>query len=109
MSPSSLAPYAGFEGTRENINEWFGADAMALGAADRAVTLDYSSAEHWFASWLSSYRPLKCAFRLVEPDRRDRLSDELIRLAKSFAMPLEGSLRIRCDYLECLVHKGIPQ
>lgn len=109
MSPSSVAPYAGFEGTRENLNELFGARAKALGAADRAVTFDYSSAEHWLASWVSSYRPLKCAFRLVDPDWRDQLSDDLIRVARSFAMPVKDTLRIRCDYLECLVHKGLRQ
>jgi SAM-dependent methyltransferase len=109
VSPSSVATYAAFDGTRENLNEWFGSGAIVLGAAARVVWLDYSSAEHWLASWVSSYRPLKFSFRLVEPDCRDQLSDDLMRLARSFAMPVKGALRIRCDYLEYLAYKGIPQ
>jgi SAM-dependent methyltransferase len=109
LSPSNVAPYAQLEGTRESLNEWFGAGAMALGAANRSVTLDYSSTEHWLADWLSSYQPLKHAFVLLESGQRVRLRDDLVRLAKSSSAPVRGFLRIRCDYLECLVHKGMPQ
>jgi len=98
-----------FAGTREALNRHFGASAIALGARDRSISISVSSAEHWLAEWRQSYAPLKRAFEQVDPEWRDQLTDELLKLVALHAIRGEDGLSIRCDYLEFVVHKGAVQ
>jgi SAM-dependent methyltransferase len=106
VSQSGFSAQPGFVGTRENLNAHFGQQASALGACDRVVKLYCASPEHWLAGWQSSYAPLQAAYRLVDPERRNEFSEDLIELAKRFTDVDADGRFIRCDYLEFLVHKS---
>jgi SAM-dependent methyltransferase len=100
-------PGQGFRGTRKSLDKLFGAYAVAQGARDRALTLHFASAEHWLATFRTSYAPLRRAYRVMSPDWRDQFSAELLRLARSFATVVDDGITINCDYLEFLIHTGI--
>lgn len=68
-----------------------------------------SSPEHWLARWQLSYAPLTHAYRLVYPDWRGQMSDDLSRLANRFTEIDADGRFIRCDYLEFLVRKSETQ
>ena len=104
-----FTPSFGFTGTRESLNALFEDQAIAMGAADRVIKLHYASPEHWLAKWQSTFEPLKRAYRLVEPDWRHQLSEELLTLAKQFTEVDDDGRYIRCDYLDFHVHKGTVQ
>lgn len=99
----------GFAGTRKALDALFGPSAIALGAIDRTVTLDFSSAEHWLAEWQVSYAPLKRAYEHIDPEWRAQFTNDLLHIAALFAEAKEGKLSIRCEYLEFIVHKGTIQ
>lgn len=108
LPASQAVPETRFVGTRESLNALFEHQAIAMGAFDGSSKLRFASAEHWLAAWQSSYGPLRRAYRLVDPEWRGQMSEDLIRIARRFcAIDAEGPY-LRYDYLEFNVHKG-PQ
>lgn len=98
-----------FVGTRESLNALFEHQAIAMGAFDCSAKLRFPSAEHWLAKWQSSYGPLQRAYRLVDPEWRGQMTEDLVRLARRFSEADADGPYIRYDYLEFLVHKGPQQ
>ncbi len=93
-------------GTRQHLNSLFGASADALGAATHTHTWRYQSPEHWLNAWRSLGGPLHKAYSAVDPDYRDQLSAELLALVGRFNEANDGSMVVRSEYLEFLVHKS---
>jgi SAM-dependent methyltransferase len=103
---SSGSGQRGFTGTRRALNGLFEQDAVAMGARDRSVTLRFSSVEHWLAEWRTSFAPLKEAYERIQPEWRSQFTEDLLKIAASFALPAAGQLAMRCDYIEFMVHKA---
>lgn len=93
-------------GTREYLNDLFGHSAYALGAATNTHKWRYKSPQHWLESWRSHGEPLYEVYRTVDPDWRDQLSSELLAVVGRFNEADDGSMVVRSEYLEFLVHKS---
>lgn len=93
-------------GTREYLDHLFGHSADALGATSRTHTWRYASPRQWLDQWRSPGGPLYEAWHAVDPDWREQLSDELLALADHFNEADDGSLVVRSEYLEFVVHKS---
>lgn len=93
-------------GTREYLNELFGHSADALGAAVQSHPWRYPSPQHWLADWQSHGGPLCKAYNTIDPDWRDQLSSELLALVDRVNEASDGSMVVRSEYLEFLVHKS---
>jgi SAM-dependent methyltransferase len=96
----------GFTGTRQALNGLFEQDAVAMGARDRSITLRFASVEHWLAEWRTSFAPLRQAYERIDPKWRSQFTEDLLKIAASFALPAAGQLAVRCDYIEFMVHKA---
>jgi SAM-dependent methyltransferase len=94
-------------GTREYLNDLFGNSADALAAATKTHTWRYRSVKDWLRTWRSYGGPIYDVYRAVDPEWRDQLSAELMALVNRFNEAKDGSVLIRSEYLEFVVHKSI--
>jgi len=92
-------------GSKEYLNSLFGHSADALGAAVRHHAWRYASAADWLEAWQSAGGPLQHVSHRIDPDFRAQFDNELLALAERFNEASDGSLVIRSEYLEFVVHK----
>jgi len=93
-------------GTREYLNDLFGHAADALGAANHTHTWRYQSSQQWLETCRSLGGPLHKVYNAVDPDWRDQLTSELLALVDRFNEADDGSMVVRSEYLQFLVHKS---
>jgi len=93
-------------GSREYLSKLFGHSADALGATTRTHTWRYRSPEHWLAAWQSHGGPLCSIYKTVDPDWREQFTTELLATARRFNEATDGTMVVRSEYLEFLVHKS---
>lgn len=92
-------------GAREYLDGLFGARADALGAANRMHTWRYPSREDWLAAWRSYGGPLHDVYLLLDAERQRWLTSDLLSLVRRFNEANDGTMAVRSEYLEFLVHK----
>lgn len=102
--PDSASP--GQWGTREYLNGLFGHSADALGATTYTHTWRYASPEEWLKTWRSYGGPLSDVYHAIDPDWREQFSSELLALVERFNEATDGSMIVKSEYLEFLVHKS---
>lgn len=95
-----------FTGTRRALNALFEQQAVAMGARDNTATLRFPSAEHWLAEWRKSFAPIRRAYERIDPNRRGRFTEDLLRIVAMHALPAARKLVVRNDYIEFMVHKA---
>lgn len=97
---------AAWWGTRDYLNALFGHSADALGAADCTHTWRAASPEAWLSAARAAGGRLAQAYCSVDPDWHDQLSAEILALVNRFNEADDGSMLVRSDYIEFLVHKS---
>jgi SAM-dependent methyltransferase len=93
-------------GTRTYLDALFGDHADALGAETRSHAWHYRSSQQWLDSWCSKDGPLQKAYDCVDPDRRQQLSAEILELIGRYNEASDGTVVVRSEYLEFVVHKS---
>ena len=93
-------------GTREHLDALFGHSADALGARDRVHTWRFASPAAWLRASREPGGNLHDLYRAVDPYWHDQLSAELLVLVDRFNDADDGSMVVKSDYLEFVVHKS---
>lgn len=93
-------------GTRTYLNELFGNHVDALGAATRSYGWRYQSPQQWLDAWRSDGGPLQKAYDSVDPYWRAQLFAELLELVSRYNEADDGTMVVKSEYLEFVVHKS---
>ena len=96
-------------GTREHLDALFGRSADALGAFGRTHTWRFASPAAWLDLSRAPGGHLHDPYRVVDPDWHDQLTAELLALVDRFNEANDGSMLVKSDYLEFVVHKSTWQ
>jgi ubiquinone/menaquinone biosynthesis C-methylase UbiE len=91
-------------GTRERLENFFGADAT-VAAAERHFVLRYRSPEHWIELWRSIYGPLTKAFESLDAQKQQALVSDLNALIGGMNVAKDGTMIVPSKYLEVVVTK----
>ncbi len=90
-------------GTRERMDELFGAQARSLEAAVRTFNFRYRSPEHWLEVFRTFYGPLLKAFAALDPARQAALTGDLLALIHQLNRSGDASMVVPGEYLEVVV------
>jgi ubiquinone/menaquinone biosynthesis C-methylase UbiE len=90
-------------GTRERIDELFGAQAAAIEAVSRHYVFRYRSAEHMLQVFRGFYGPVLKAFDALDAAGQTALARDLLDLYGSFNRARDGSLAAPSEYLEVVI------
>jgi ubiquinone/menaquinone biosynthesis C-methylase UbiE len=105
-----LPPPAGLKspalwGTRERLNEMFGADAQNIAITPRNFVWRYKSPRHWLDLWRAVYGPLQKAFDALDAVAQQQLVIDLLALIDRCNDATDGTMVVRAEYLEVVVTK----
>jgi ubiquinone/menaquinone biosynthesis C-methylase UbiE len=105
-----VPPPAGIEspalwGTRQRIQELFGAQAAKVEVESRHFTFRYRSAQHWLDIFKNYYGPVLKAFAALDASKQPALADDLIALIGKFNRAKDGSMVAPGEYLEIVITK----
>ena len=105
-----VAPPAGVEspalwGTRQRIQDLFGAQAAMVVVESRHFTFRYRSPAHWLEIFKNYYGPVLKAFAALDASKQPALADDLIALIGKFNRAKDGSMVAASEYLEVVITK----
>ena len=105
-----LPPPAGAQspllwGTRERLNELFGAGAASILAPPRNFIFRYRSPEHFLDVFTTYYGPMLKAFSALDDAGRRRLVAELTALIGGLNCAKNGSMIVPGEYIEVVIVK----
>ena len=92
-------------GTRERIEEMFGAQADWIKCEACNFVFRYHSAAHWMDVFKTYYGPLLKTFAALKPDAQQALHDDLVALIERFNVAKDGTMVVPSGYLEIVVGK----
>ena len=103
-----VSPPAGLKspalwGTRERIEEMFGAAASAIRTQPAHFVFRYRSPEHWLHIFKTYYGPLLKTYAALEPAAQAALSDDLIALVARFNRSGDWAMVVPGEYLEIVI------
>jgi ubiquinone/menaquinone biosynthesis C-methylase UbiE len=107
-----LPPPAGLKspalwGTRDRLNDLFGADAGSIEVAQRTYVWRYKSPGHWLELWRAVYGPLQKAFAALDDAAQEQLTIDLLALIARFNVATDGTMVVPADYLEVIVTERV--
>ena len=94
-------------GTRERIDELFGACSSTMQMQRRNFVFRYRSPEHWLEVFRSYYGPMLKAFAALDSSAQAALHDDLIALAEQFNRSGDDSMVVPSEYLEIVVTRSL--
>jgi len=105
-----VPPPAGIEspalwGTRQRIQDLFGAQAAKLEVEARHFAFRYRSPAHWLEIFKNYYGPVLKAFAALDAAKQPALADDLIALIVKFNRAKDGSMVALGEYLEVVITK----
>jgi hypothetical protein len=103
-----LPPPAGTQspalwGSEPHIVELFGPDATDLRCVRRVFNFRYRSAAHWIEVFRNFYGPTHKAYAALDPDRQQRLTNDITALLDHLNVGGANSLVVPAEYLEVVV------
>jgi SAM-dependent methyltransferase len=103
-----LPPPAGVKspalwGTREPINDLFGAEASAIRVASRSFNFRYSSRQHWLEVFKTYYGPMLKTFAALPTETQSLLTADLLALAGQFDRSDDTTMVVPSEYLEIII------
>ena len=90
-------------GTRERLENFFGAHATALSAEPRHFVFRYRSPQHMLDVFRSFYGPVHKAFGTLDEAGQQALANDLLDLFGQFNTARDGTLAAPSEYLEVVV------
>jgi SAM-dependent methyltransferase len=105
-----VPPPAGVEspalwGTRQRIQDLFGAQAARIEVESRHFAFRYRSPAHWLEIFRNYYGPVLKAFAALDAAKQPALADDLIALIAKFNRAKDGSMVAPSEYLEVVITK----
>jgi ubiquinone/menaquinone biosynthesis C-methylase UbiE len=105
-----VPPPAGIEspalwGTRQRIQDLFGAQAAKVEVESRHFAFRYRSPAHWLEIFKNYYGPVLKAFAALDAAKQPALADDLIALTAKFNRAKDGSMVAPSEYLEVVITK----
>ena len=105
-----VPPPAGIEspalwGTRQRIQDLFGAQAAKVEVESRHFAFRYRSPAHWLEIFKNYYGPVLKAFAALDASKQPALADDLIALISKFNRAKDGSMVAPGEYLEVVITK----
>lgn len=92
-------------GTRERLDELFGATARAIRTTSREFTFRYRSPEHWLEVMRTYYGPIHKAFGALDAERQAAFKRDLLALSDSGNRSGDGTLVLPSEYLEVVIER----
>ncbi len=105
LPPPAGAKSPALWGTRERLDQLFGASAASIDMTPRAYVFRYRSPEHFvdfFANW---YGPMLKAFAALGADGQAALRDDLIALVGRFNRTSDDAMVVPGEYIEAVIVK----
>lgn len=103
MPPPAGVKSPALWGTRERIEELFGASAASIRAEPAHFVFRYRSPEHWLQVFKSCYGPLLKTYAALEPAAQAALTDDLFALIGRFNRSTDGRMVVPGEYLEVVI------
>jgi len=105
-----VPPPAGVEspalwGTRQRIQDLFGAQAAKVEVEARHFAFRYRSPAHWLDIFKNYYGPVLKAFAALDASKQPALADDLLALIAKFNRAKDGSMVAASEYLEVVITK----
>jgi SAM-dependent methyltransferase len=92
-------------GTRERLEELFGAAASAIVATRREFTFRYRSPAHWLEVFRTWYGPLRRAFAALDATGQLGLARDIVELIERDNRAGDGTMVVPSEYLEVVIEK----
>jgi len=105
LPPPAGVPSPLLWGTRERLQELFGAQAGSIETLSRNFVFRYRSAEHWIDVFKTYYGPMLKAFAALRPAAQQALHDDIVALIGRFNRSGDGTMVAPGEYLEVVVTK----
>jgi SAM-dependent methyltransferase len=90
-------------GSEPRIVELFGPEATDIRCVRRNFNFRYRSAAHWIEVFRNFYGPTHKAYAALDPDRQERLTEEITALLERLNVAGPNSLVVPAEYLEVVV------
>ncbi len=105
-----VPPPAGIEspalwGSRQRIQDLFGAQGAKIEVESRHFTFRYRSHEHMVEIFKTYYGPVLKAFAALDAARQPALADDLLGLIARFNRAKDGTMVVPSEYLEVVITK----
>ena len=105
-----VPPPAGVEspalwGSRQRIQDLFGAQAAKVEVESRHFTFRYRSPEHMVEIFKTYYGPVLKAFAALDAAKQPALADDLLALVGKFNRAKDGTMVTPSEYLEVVITK----
>ncbi|MEJ3746860.1 class I SAM-dependent methyltransferase [Actinomycetes bacterium KLBMP 9797] len=91
-------------GDEQRLRELFGPE-VTISAPRRSFLWRFPSAEHQAEFFATFYGPTNKTLAALEPDRAAALRAEMVETVKRFNVADDGTLVLRMDYLQAVIHK----
>jgi SAM-dependent methyltransferase len=101
--PPGLRPPVA-RGSQERLRELFGPE-VTIAAPRRTFLWRWPSPEHQAEFFATFYGPTNKALAALAADRAANLKADMVEVARSFDVADDGTLVLRQDYLEAVIHK----
>lgn len=105
LPPPPAAQSPALWGTRNYLQELFGAHARAIEVVPRHFNFRYRSPEHWLEVFRTYYGPTLKAFGALPAAGQAALQEDLLALARRFNKSGDSSMVVPGEYLEVVVTK----
>jgi ubiquinone/menaquinone biosynthesis C-methylase UbiE len=92
-------------GTRERLDELFGAGVASIAAPPRHFMFRYRSRDHFIDVFSSYYGPMLKAFSALDEAGRRRLRADLTALIDQLNRAKDGTMTVPGEYLEVVIVK----
>lgn len=93
-------------GTRQRLDELFGAGARAIHVTEKNFAFRYRSKEHFMEIFRTYYGPVHKAFGALDIDRQAALHNEFMDLIDTFNIAKDGTMVAPSSYLEVIIERG---
>jgi ubiquinone/menaquinone biosynthesis C-methylase UbiE len=103
MPPPAGVKSPALWGTRERIEEMFGARADWIRCETRNFAFRYRSPQHWMDVFKTYYGPLLKTFAALKPEAGQALHDDVMALIGRLNVAKDGTMVVPGEYLEVVV------
>jgi ubiquinone/menaquinone biosynthesis C-methylase UbiE len=105
VAPPPGAKSPALWGTRERLNEMFGANATSIATEPRHYVFRYRSPAHFMDVFKTYYGPVLKAFAALATDRQAALHADMEALIARFNRATDGTVVVPSEYLEIVIVK----
>jgi ubiquinone/menaquinone biosynthesis C-methylase UbiE len=106
VPPPAGAKSPALWGSRERLDELFGAHASSIQAVPRNFVFRYRSADHWLEVFKTYYGPVLKAFAALATQAQADLARDIGTLIGQFNRSGDGSMVVPSEYLEIVIVKS---